>query len=134
MRGWVLVGVISGVLLVGCAAPGPVVESSGLPSAVVTPGQGQSLSALGFKNGPADLIWLPGGVQVGYGADQPNALIVTGNTAQAAQVEEFLRQTLPGLGWQITDDAPGGLLFEQGQWQGAYALGGDSWALTVRND
>ena len=125
---------LAGCLLAGCAAGQSGLATSAPPPTPTTPDQGQSLSALGFTNGPAELIWLPRDVRITYGADQPNALIASGDAAQGPLVEDFLRLTLPGLGWRITADADGGLLFQQGEWQGAYALGGDSWALTVRND
>ena len=132
----VLSGLVVCWLLAGCAAgPGTLVGPPEVESSVpATPARGQSLSALGFNNGPADLIWLPSGVRVAHVADQPNALIVIGGAAEGPQIQDYLRQTLPGLGWQITADAPGGLLFQQAEWQGAYALGAGSWALTVRND
>ena len=124
------------LLLAGCSAASNGTFGTAQPPtpAVVTPSSGRSLADVGFENGAAPLVWLPVGTQVTYTADQPNLLIVTGTSSQASQVEEYLRQTLPGLGWRITAEADGGLMFEQGEWHGAYALGTDSWALTVRND
>ena len=124
------------LLLTGCGAANTGIEE---PSrietpAFATPNQGRSLSSVGFTNGAASLVWLPSGTRLTYTADQPNLLIVTGDSSQADQVEDYLRQTLPGLGWRITAESDGGLLFDQGEWHGAYALGQDSWALTVRND
>lgn len=118
--------------LAGCSAANFGTE---IPTpTVIIPSQGQSLSEAGFTNGPGDLVWLPQGIRLEYAADQPNLLIAVGDSSQAPEVEDYLRQTLPGLGWRITADAGGGLMFEQGEWHGAYALGTDSWALTVRND
>ena len=124
------------LLLAGCTtAPTPVTTPEATPTPVIaTPSSGRALSDVGFANGAAYLVWLPTGISLTYTADQPNLLIVTGNASQASEVENYLRQTLPGLGWQITADAAGGLMFDQGEWHGAYALGQDSWALTVRND
>ena len=124
------------LLLAGCSAASNGTFGTAEPPipAVVTPSQGRSLSDAGFANGAAPLVWLPTGTRLTYTADQPNLLIVTGESSQASQVEEYLRQTLPGLGWRITAEADGGLMFTQGEWHGAYALGTDSWALTVRND
>jgi hypothetical protein len=92
------------------------------------------LAEAGLTHGPGDSIWLPDGTELTYLADQPNALIVTGTLAQADAVQRYLSQTLPGLGWTITDQADGGILFQRGEWHGAYAVGHDSWALTVRDD
>lgn len=122
------------LLLAGCSAAPDNPAPTPTVSTVVTPSSGQPLTAWGFTHEPADLIWLPGSVSLTYTADQPNLLIAAGTAAQADLVQSYLRTTLPGLGWRITADAAGGLLFEQGEWRGAYALGSNSWALTVRND
>ena len=123
------------LLLTGCsAASTEVADVSTAPAPVATPSSGRSLSDVGFTNGSAPLVWLPTGISLTYTADQPNVLIVTGDASQAPQVEDYLRQTLPGLGWRITAESAGGLMFTQGEWHGAYVLGGDTWALTVRND
>ena len=124
------------LLLAGCSAASTGTFGTAQPPtpAVVTPSSGRSLSDVGFTNGAARLVWLPVGTEVTYTADQPNLLIVTGDSSQASNVEDYLRQTLPGLGWRITAEADGGLMFTQAEWHGAYALGTDTWALTVRND
>ena len=121
------------LMLTGCSAASTEVSPSPTP-VIATPSQGRSLTDAGFTNGAASLVWLPTGILLTYTADQPNLLIVTGDSSQASQVEDYLRANLPRLGWQITAEADGGLLFDQGEWHGAYALGQDSWALTVRND
>ncbi len=126
------------VALGGCSAsPAGGGQSSPVPvpvPATATPAQGRSLAQLGLTEGPSDLIWLPDQVLVTYQAQQPNLLIVSGGIAQADLVEDYLRSTLPALGWRITADAPGGLLFEQGAWHGGFAAGDQDWALTVRDD
>jgi len=101
---------------------------------VSTPSQGSSLATVGITNSMAERVWLPAGTELTYTADQPNLLIAIGVLGQADQVQDYLRQTLPGLGWTITADEPGGLIFEQSDWHGGYAVGADSWALTVRDD
>jgi len=121
------------LLLAGCSTASTGTVQTPAP-AIVTPSSGRSLSDVGFANGAAPLVWLPAGISLTYTADQPNLLVVTGTSSQASQVEDYLRRTLPMLGWRITAEADGGLMFDQGEWHGAYALGQDSWALTVRND
>ena len=137
IKRWILT-VAGCFLLAGCSiastGTGETPTGSEVAPVISTPSSGRSLSNLGFTNGAAPLVWLPTGIQVTYTADQPNLLIVTGVAAQAAQVEAYLRQTLPGLGWHITAEADGGLMFDQAEWHGAYVLGEDTWALTVRND
>ena len=130
------VGVALGLalaVLAGCAAS-PVSSTSSLPAPRSTPAGGQALTSWGLTVGPAGLLWLPAGTTLTYSAQQPNLLIAAGPAAEAGAVQAYLRATLPGLGWHVTADADGGMLFDQGEWQGAYALGGSSWALTVRND
>lgn len=107
--------------------PGPTPQ-------VTTPAQGASLSGWGLTHEPAERIWLPSGTTLTYTADQPNLLIAVGVLAEAEEVEYYLRQSLPGLGWEITSEAEGAVMFASGAWHGAYVRGEDSWALTVRND
>ena len=122
------------VALAGCSQAVTSAPGSSPTPTLVQPTTGSSLAQVGLTHDPASRIWLPSGTTLTYTADQPNLLIAVGTLAQADQVQSYLRQTLPGLGWQIDQDAPGGLLFHDGQWHGAYALGTTSWALTVRND
>jgi len=129
---WLAVVALAGGVA-GCSAAAGQAGSTPSPS-VSVPDHGRSLAGLGLTNGPGDDIWLPAGVTLTYTADQPNLLIVVGPSAQASVVQAYLVQTLPGLGWTITGNAPGGVTFQNGVWRGAYALGTDSWALTVRDD
>ena len=132
---WCAAVVLVATALAGCsAAPTGTTETSAPAPPIVTPSQGQPLSALGLAQGPAGLIWLPAGVPLTYTADQPNLVIAAGPAAQASQVEDYLRLTLPGLGWRITADGGGALTFEQGEWHGGFVTGQVSWALTARND
>ncbi|MDR0285147.1 MAG: hypothetical protein LBI33_09700 [Propionibacteriaceae bacterium] len=129
----VVVGVL---LLAGCTASANTGPTPTTPAAtgMATPTPPvRSLADLGYTHTPANRIWLPA-VALTYTADQPNALIAVGGVAQAGAVEDCLRTTLPSLGWTITADAPGALLFEDAEWHGAYVVGTDTWALTVRND
>jgi hypothetical protein len=128
-----LIWVMMALTLAGCGAAPQQAVPSPTPS-IATPSQGQSLADLGWTNSVAELIWLPPGIQFIRQADQPNALIVTGSVSQGSTVQAYLRQTLEPLGWTITADAPGALMFEQGRWQGAYAEGLTTWGLTVRDD
>jgi len=120
--------------LTGCSATTTAPPTPAPTPVVVTPSQGRPLSAWGPTQGPSDLIWLPGEAAVTYTADQPNLVIASGPADQAGLVGDYLRRTLPGLGWEITADANGALMFEQGEWQGAFVTGEDTWALTARND
>jgi hypothetical protein len=80
------------------------------------------------------MIWIPDHVTLTYTADQGNLLIVTGIISEAKDIEAYLRGTLPGLGWEITSESSGALMFSNEVWHGAYVEGDQSWALTVRND
>ncbi len=132
-------GLMACLLLTGCAsAPDPADTGSAagptVPTATALPSEGRSLADRGLSVEVARLIWLPSDARLTYTAEQPNLVIVTGPADQAGQVQDYLSRNLPGLGWRITAEDSGGLLFDQGQWRGAYALGQTEWALTVRDD
>jgi hypothetical protein len=127
-----LVALAGALVLAGCAAA--PVEVPSWPPVTAPARGGQAVADLGLTTPVAAWIWLPDNLVLTHTADQPNLLIVAGPADQAGLVEDYLRATLPGLGWTITADAPGALLFERAPWHGAYALGDDSWALTARND
>jgi len=101
---------------------------------ITLPSEGRCLADMGFTNPAAEFIWLPPGLSISYRADQPNLLTIAGPADQSSVIEDYLHQTLPGLGWQITSRGDGGLLFERGQWHAGFAVGVDNWALTARND
>ncbi|MDR0784112.1 MAG: hypothetical protein LBE83_10210 [Propionibacteriaceae bacterium] len=133
MRKRLALVVVGCLALVGCSAAWDGYDPPEPPT-LTTPSTGASLAGLGFTNAIGEAIWLPTGVLITFFADQPNLVIAAGVIEEAELVEDYLRVTLPGLGWEITADAPGGLLFTKDDWQGAYAVGADNWALTVRND
>ncbi len=113
-------GLAGVILLGGCAAAGPMTFPSSAPSSAfspVAPFGGRPLSSLGLTNAVADQIWLPVGTTLTYTADQPNLVIAVGLADQADTVQDFLASSLTGLGWTITDQADGGLLFEMGPWE-----------------
>ena len=119
----------------------PTESDLGTPSATLPPlpppsadAPGVSLADFGYTNGAATRLFLPVGIVITTVVDQPNALVATGHADQAATVEAYLNATLPQLGWTITAQAPGGIRFRQGVWQGSYAAGPGAWGLTVRND
>jgi hypothetical protein len=118
--------------LVGCGAA-PVTDETQAPE-VTYPTSGESLQTRGIDLPPAELLWLPSDVNLTYTASQENLLIVIGVPGDAPKVESYLHDTLPMLGWTITNQDLGGLLFETSQWHGGFAVSSDSWALTVRND
>ncbi|MCL1907378.1 MAG: hypothetical protein FWG08_05635 [Propionibacteriaceae bacterium] len=127
-----LIALVASVCLAGCGAQdwkqqSPIVE-------VTYPDEGQSVEQWEVNN-PATLeIWLPDHITLTYTAHQENLLIIVGIIDEAEVVEEYLQSSLPGLGWTITAQGAGGLMFDYGDWQGGFAVGNTSWALTVRND
>ncbi len=122
--------------LSGCSVDPPVGSVTASPTdwRSQLPTTGRSLASAGFENEIADRIWLPDGTRLTYRADQPNLVIASGEADQADEVQNYLEETLPGLGWQITGRGDGGLTFVMGDWRGGYARGDQSWALTARND
>ena len=129
-----VVALLGCLMLAGCSVTIPPEESPSVTTPVITPSQGRPLERWGFTHHPASLVWLPSGTTLTYTADQPNLLIAVGSISQAPGVEAYLRETLPGLGWEITSETDGAVIFVGMGWQGAYVQGVDYWALTVRND
>ena len=134
----IVVCVVFGCLVFSSCAAGyseyPSTVDPSTPASTKIPSSGESLASIGFTHEPASQIWLPTRIRLTYAADQENLLIVTGTMSEASVVEAYLKETLPGLGWEITSESDGALMFTQDSWHGAYVEGDQSWALTIRND
>ena len=133
-----VIGMIGLALLVGgCAAgvsqPGPGYSSSASPSAVhAAPSGTVTMANLGWKNGPADRIFLPIDATIDRRVDQANVITAIGRPEMAASVLSTLTETLPSYGWTITADAGGSLVFSDATYDGAFTSDSSVWALTIR--
>ena len=86
----------------------------------------------GWKNGPADRIFLPIGATIDRRVDQANVITAIGRPEMAAFVLSTLTETLPSYGWTITADAGGSLVFSDATYDGAFTSDSSLWALTIR--
>ena len=132
------IGMIGLALLAGgCSArvtqPGSAYSGSPIPSAVhAAPSGTVTMAALGWKNGPADRIFLPIGATIDRRVDQANVITAIGRPEMAAFVLSTLTETLPSYGWTITADAGGSLVFSDATYDGAFTSDSSLWALTIR--
>ena len=90
------------------------------------------MAALGWKNGPADRIFLPIGATIDRRVDQANVITAIGRPEMAAFVLSTLTETLPSYGWTITASGGGSLVFSDAQYDGAFTSDSSLWALTIR--
>ena len=125
------------VLLGGCSAgvagQGAGSSSSSTASAVqAAPSGTVTMATLGWKNGPADRIFLPIGTSIDRGVDQANVITAIGSPTAAESVRTTLVATLPSYGWTITASAGGSLIFSDARYDGAFTSDSSLWALTIR--
>jgi hypothetical protein len=122
------------LLLGGCAAgvPGGGSSSSRQSAVRAVPSGTVSMATLGWKNGPADRVFLPIGTSIDRGVDQANVITAIGNPTVAESVRATLVATLPTYGWTITASAGGSLIFRDAHSDGAFTSDSSLWALTIR--
>jgi hypothetical protein len=90
------------------------------------------MAALGWKNGPADRIFLPVDAGIDERVDQANVITAIGSPAASASVLSTLTETLPSYGWTITASGGGSLVFSDAQYDGAFTSDSSLWAITIR--
>lgn len=121
--------------LTGCTAsqattPAPSATAVAVASA---PPDGVLLSDLGFTNAPPGFS-LPAGAAVEQRIDSPNNVTVMLTSPGAPEIIAYLRRELPAMGFTVTADANGSLLFESAGHDGAFTATGDLAALSLRTD
>lgn len=118
---------------VGVSSPGSASSSPASASAIhAAPSGTVTLATLGWKNGPADRVFLPIGATIDRRVDQANVITAIGRPAMAASVLSTLAETLPSHGWTITASGGGSLVFSDGSYDGAFTSDSSLWALTIR--
>ena len=123
-------------VLIGCGAAPQGLKPAPTPSPTAEPtrpGGGVSLAELGFRNGPAD-IWLPEQVLIVERVDLANNVTVVMASPSGEELARWLREELPGAGYEITADGADSLLFSKEPWQGAFTVTGEYSALSLRTD
>ena len=131
----ILIGLTAALALTGCAAAAvdPVTPPPSTLTAAAVPEDGQALRDLGFGNAPEGLS-VPLGAEISDRVDSANNVTVVMTAPDALEVADYLRRTLPTLGFTITGDAQNSLIFEGGGWQGAFTASKGYAALTLRTD
>lgn len=137
------------LLLAGCGAANPQVDSSAPPAAEptiasqsspsgsstpiapVTPIDGVTLRDLGVWHGPVALV-LPRRLEVDQRVDNPNNVTLVLDVSQGRSTYEFLRRSLGSGGFRITADGQQSLTFTGHGWDGAYTVSASVAALTLR--
>ena len=144
-----LAGIAVVALVAGCAADGPLpigpsASSSASTSSAPTsptpvglpasPANAVTLAAMGFRHGPVDAFFLPADSVLITRADQPNVVVLVLSAPPARQLADFLRQTLPAAGYDITADRPEAavLTFAGRGWTGSFTGSATSSALVLR--
>lgn len=121
--------------VLGCSAAGPEpTPPAPSPSTVVTVrGDGVLLRSLGFSYAPEDFS-VPARSIIAERVDQENTVVAIFTAPSGLDVAAYLRETLPGLGWEISEDGNNSLLFERGKEYGAFTVTGAFAALSIRWD
>lgn len=128
-----LVGLVA---VAGCSAtptpptPTPPVTVSATTEA---PAGGVLLSDLGFTNAPAGFS-IPQEAEIKERVDSGNNITVVLHYPIGVEVADYLRRHLPAMGFTITADAGGSLLFESAVHDGAFTMTGELSALSLRTD
>lgn len=108
------------VALAGCSAAPEAFAPTPGASAVATPGpDARSLRELGLRNGP-EAFWLPREVTVRERIDQPNVVTLSFDASEGPALARYLSEHLAEMGWDVTADRNGSLLFTTDDWRGAF--------------
>lgn len=126
-------GLAATVVLSGCAAAPPPPEGSSIPTAAYEPTSGvQTMADLGWSQGPAAWVPLPGEVRVTQRVDQANVITASFDPSNGDAIAAVLQAELPAAGWVIQQDAPEAVLFDREGWQGAFTRTDAAAAITIR--
>lgn len=119
----------------GCSsAPVPTPSPSTTVSVPAeAPADGVLLSDLGFVNSPPGFS-IPRGADIEQEVDSANNVTVVLTAPAGDEVADYLRRNLPAMGFTITADANGSLLFESAVHDGAFTVTGELAALSLRTD
>lgn len=132
-----LAGAVVALMLMGaegCTTPPPTGPTPEPPrNGISAPANARTLAELGLKHGPSQL-WLPADVTIRDVVDLETNVTLTFTAPSGEELAEWLRTNLPAAGFQITADGQDSLLFDRGQWQGAFTVTGDLSAISLRTD
>lgn len=120
--------------LSGCSAVPPEPMPTDPPAAAsAAPDGGVLLSDLGFRHAPAGFS-LPATSVLTETVDSANNVTAVLSQPAADEVLGYLRTHLPAMGFEVTADADGSLLFQSATHQGAFTSTDAVSAVTLRTD
>lgn len=122
------------VLLAGCAPPEPMMTPAPRVEHTAPAPAGERLLSLQFA--PTGFT-IPERATTAEIIDQVNNVTIvfaTENGREGAAIAEFYRRRLPGMGFEITADGGGSMLFSDEHWQGAFTVGDSVAAISFRTD
>lgn len=126
----VLVGA-AGLGACSAAQPAPTPAPSSSAAEASTPADGVTLRDLGFRNAPEGFS-VPKGLSVEQVVDQPNVVTIVSSGPVAHEIAPYLRANLAGMGFTLTGDAEGSLVFHDSVWDGALTSANELVGLTLR--
>ncbi|GAA2179119.1 hypothetical protein GCM10009785_04520 [Brooklawnia cerclae] len=129
----VLVGTLAGCGTASGAGSSSAPSTSAAVASASLPAGGTLLADAGIEHGP-DGFSVPTGLVTEQVIDQSNVVTLVVDEEQGAILEAYLRQNLTAMGFEITGDVTGSLLFAAPGWEGAYTSGGGVAGMTLRRD
>ncbi len=133
---WAALGLVTSLLLTGCAGGDPPPPTSSTASAaparpITAPDDGLLLGSFGFRNGPIGAFSLPRTTIFTALADQPANVSAVIASPSTPEVFDYLQRTLPPAGFTIVraDRAAGSMTFAGPGWTGSFT--GDERACAV---
>lgn len=123
------------VALAGCSAavPPDSPTPSAAPAAASAPADGVLLSDLGFRHAPEGFS-VPTGLAIAERVDAANNVTLVFETTEGGSVAAYFREHLPAMGFEITADSEGSLLFTNGVHEGAFTDSDELAAVSLRTD
>ena len=128
------------LVLTGCGGADPTaparpdgpVTAPATPAPAPVPSDGLPLTAFGYASGPAGFS-LPRSTRLSAAVDQADNVTAVLSAPAPPEVAAYLRRTLPGAGFTLTDD-PGGttLTFRGRGWTGSVTSGSGTTAVLLR--
>ncbi|MDO5676971.1 MAG: hypothetical protein Q4G35_05635 [Propionibacteriaceae bacterium] len=129
------IALVAALALAGCSAAPASPPEPPAPSVTVTaaPDGGVLLSDLGYQNGPQGFS-VPNGTEITDRIDSYNNVTLIFTAPSGEDVAQYLRANLTTMGFEITADDNGSMLFTNGHWQGALTSTGGLAAVSLRTD
>lgn len=127
----VVAAIAIGLTLAGCAPSQPLEPAASVSYQL--PEGGVPAKQAGIENAPEGFS-LPEGLAISDLVDQPNVVTFVTDVENAQKLEQYLINNLNKMGFTITGQAPGSLVFECEGWQGAFTTSDEIAGFTLRKN